>query len=176
MLVVALESEEVCGSGAHATTALCLDVMMRHLPSSSVRSLLDVGCGSGILAIVAAKLGVAEVMAVDIDPGSARVAAKAAASNGVTGQMTATDANVADLDRSYEWVVANVETNTLIKLADILFARVTPRGHLLLSGITESQEARVQLAYTVTGERPRFELLERNVRGSWVSLLLRRRP
>jgi ribosomal protein L11 methyltransferase len=174
-IVVALESEQVCGSGAHATTGLCLNAMMRHLSPTPPSSLLDVGCGSGILSIVAAKLGVLEVTAIDVDPGSVRITAQAAASNGVTSQVKAADVAVADLCETYQWVVANIDASTLITLSDALVARVTPGGHLLLNGITKVQEEEVQSAYRATGERthrPPFELVERKTRGSWVSLLL----
>ncbi len=177
-MVVALEPEEVCGSGAHATTGLCLDAMMRHFSPTPPKSLLDVGCGSGILAIVAAKLGVLEVMAIDADPGSVRVAARAAASNGMTSQMKAADVAVADLGETYRWVVANIDASTLIHLADALVARVAPGGHLLLCGITKPFEEQVRSVYRATAERTHrspLELLEREVRGIWVSLVLRLR-
>ena len=115
-VVVTLMSEEVAGTGAHPTTELCLDTMLDRL-SPPPRRLLDVGCGSGILSIVAAKLGVPEITAIDIDPGSVRVAREAVMLNGVGSQVTALDVAVCDLDETFPWVVANITASVLIDLA-----------------------------------------------------------
>jgi len=178
-IVVTLMSEEVAGSGAHRTTELCLDTMLDRLSPPPGR-LLDVGCGSGILSIVAAKLGVPEVTAIDIDPGSVRVAREAVMLSGVGSEVSALDVAVCDLDETFPWVVANITASVLIDLAGAVAARVAPDGHLLLCGITELREDSVRSAYATVAETPghplSFELVERKTQGPWVSLLLRRIP
>ncbi len=122
------------GTGTHPTTRLCLEWLERTVRPGA--SFLDYGCGSGILALAAAKLGAEPVSGVDIDP-QALVAARAnAAANGVTAEFT--DAEQTPRG-GFDLVVANILSNPLRLLAPALCGHVRPGGRLALSGILEAQ-------------------------------------
>jgi ribosomal protein L11 methyltransferase len=139
---IALDPGLAFGTGSHPTTLLCLRWLASNLePGMAV---LDYGCGSGILAIAAAKLGASSVTGVDIDP-QAIVASRAnAQSNGVTAQFCAPDC----LPRQpVDIVIANILANPLELLAPLLAEHVRPNGRIVLSGILDSQGVRVAAAY-----------------------------
>lgn len=130
------------GTGSHATTRLCLDWLCAHAgPGCSV---LDYGCGSGILAIAAAKLGANAVVGVDIDPQALVAARENARHNDVIVEIRhSSEPMTSQFDR----VVANILTNPLCLLAPLLAARVAPGGLLALSGVLEPQAEAVRAAY-----------------------------
>ncbi|HKO66601.1 MAG TPA: 50S ribosomal protein L11 methyltransferase [Burkholderiaceae bacterium] len=143
-LVVRLDPGIAFGTGTHPTTRLCLAWLDATLsPGASV---LDYGCGSGILAIAAAKLGARTVVGVDIDPQALAAARENSRANGV-------DASYTDLHGfsqtaiTFDVVVANILSNPLKLLAPLLAARVAPRGSLVLSGVLERQAEEVIAAY-----------------------------
>lgn len=160
---VVLDPGTAFGTGAHATTAMCLLELERELaPGAEV---LDVGCGSGILAIGALKLGAGRAVAVDNDPEAVRVTRENALRNGVT-----VEAGTELPGGRFPLVVANILAETLIELAEPIAARVAPGGVLLLSGILGEQADRVAAAYLERGlsrEPGRGE-------GEWVLVKLRR--
>jgi ribosomal protein L11 methyltransferase len=130
------------GTGSHPTTRLCLEWLTDNTqPGVSV---LDYGCGSGILAIAAVKLGAGEVTAVDIDEKAVETAANNAASNKVSLHL---QVSAKPLDGTFQRVVANILTNPLKMLAPLLAARVAPGGRLALSGVLEAQAEDVIAAY-----------------------------
>ncbi len=130
------------GTGSHPTTRLCLEWLEKNLSAGA--SLLDYGCGSGILAIAAARLGAARVAGVDIDP----QAVSAARAN---AERNAVDALFADstepLAGEYDFVVANILSNPLRVLAPALSARVRRGGALVLSGILVEQAEEIIALY-----------------------------
>jgi [LSU ribosomal protein L11P]-lysine N-methyltransferase (EC 2.1.1.-) len=125
------------GTGAHPTTRLCLQWMERNPPTG--RSVLDYGCGSGILSICAAALGAAEVVGVDIDPAAIATARHNAQENRVTVRYTAPEAFAEEPERRFDLVIANILANPIMVLAPMLAHRVRPGGTILLSGILERQ-------------------------------------
>ena len=130
------------GTGSHATTRLCLEWLTDNTqPGVSV---LDYGCGSGILAIAAVKLGAGDVTGVDIDEKAVETAANNAASNGVSLHL---QVSAKPLEGTFQRVVANILTNPLKMLAPLLAARVAPGGRLALSGVLEAQAGDVIAAY-----------------------------
>ena len=131
-LEVVIDPERAWGHGAHPTTVLCVGWCARRRPLPA--SLLDVGCGSGTVSIAAALLGATDVVAVDIDPEALVATRVNAASNGVAGFVDVLDADVADLGRAFDVVVANIGAATVRSLAGDLAARLAPGGSLLLSG------------------------------------------
>lgn len=167
---VVLDPGMAFGTGTHATTALCLaalDALLRERPGAAV---LDVGTGSGLLAIAAAKLGASRVVATDSDPVAVRVAAENADRNRVTLDLRVDDA--AAVEGAFPLVVANILANTLVELAPALGRRVAPGGLLLLSGILAGQEEEVRAAYRRQGL---VAAPERDGReGEWRLLALRR--
>ncbi len=130
------------GTGSHATTRLCLRWLDAHLAPGA--SLLDYGCGSGILAIAAMKFGAGDACGVDVDPQAVRASRANAAANAVSVRFGSPD----DLsDGAFDVVVANILANPLELLAPLLAGRVRPNGHLVLSGILDAQAAAVAAAY-----------------------------
>jgi ribosomal protein L11 methyltransferase len=139
---VTLDPGLAFGTGSHPTTRLVLRFIERTLAGGE--RVLDYGCGSGILAIAAAKLGASRIGATDIDPDALRTAAANALANNVALELSAPQ----DLGPGlYDIVVANILAQPLIVLAPLLAARTAPRGRLALSGILESQAAEVAHAY-----------------------------
>ena len=131
------------GTGTHPSTALCLEWLATH--DVSDQHVLDFGCGSGILAIAAAKLGVGNVTAVDIDPIAVDTARRNAADNQVSIQTHHADA---DLTGPFDLVMANILAQPLKVLAPALTRLTRPRGALLLSGILARQADEILMAYT----------------------------
>ena len=122
------------GTGSHPTTRLCLEWLERTVTPGS--TLLDYGCGSGILAIAAAKLGAASVTGVDIDPQAITAAERNAADNAVTAHFSDSSAPISE---QFSLVVANILSNPLRVLAPAICGHVAPGGRLALSGILEAQ-------------------------------------
>ena len=141
-IVVRLDPGVAFGTGTHPTTRLCLTWLDRHLgPGDRV---LDYGCGSGILAIAAGRLGAATLVGVDIDEQALSAARANSAANGVSARYT----DPAGLGTAqFDIVVANILSNPLKLLAPALLARVAPAGALVLSGVLERQAAEVIAAY-----------------------------
>lgn len=130
------------GTGSHPSTLLCLRWLAGNLrPGASV---LDYGCGSGILAIAAAKLGAARVAGIDIDPQAIATSRDNAAANGVAAQFVFPDELPA---MAFDVLVANILANPLEVLAPLLAGRVRIGGLLVLAGILEAQVGAVAAAY-----------------------------
>jgi ribosomal protein L11 methyltransferase len=154
------------GTGAHPTTALCLDWLESHIEAGD--TLLDYGCGSGILALAALALGAAQAFAVDSD-GQALTATRANAElNHVADRLVV--AAPADLPAvSVDVLAANILAGPLVALAPTLASLVRPGGWLVLSGVLERQAAQVAAAYA-----PFCSGVEQAARGGWVRLTARR--
>ncbi|HEY8042223.1 MAG TPA: 50S ribosomal protein L11 methyltransferase [Polyangiaceae bacterium] len=169
--VVVLEPGRAFGTGLHETTSLVAEV----LASTRLEGLtvLDVGCGSGILALVALELGAARARAIDVDPDAVAVTRENAERNGLGQRVDADEAPVEALRESYPLVLANIESRTLLTLAPALAARVAPGGRLVLSGIladdvAPSQIEDVRRAYAALEEE------EVRRRGEWIAVVMRR--
>ncbi|MEZ5615828.1 MAG: 50S ribosomal protein L11 methyltransferase [Rhodocyclaceae bacterium] len=148
------------GTGSHPTTRLCLEWLCDHVHAGA--GVLDYGCGSGILAIAAARLGAAHVVGVDIDDDALVAAAANADRNRATVQLTHSRHS---LDMTFDIVVANILTNPLCVLAPLLAERTRPGGLIALSGILAGQAGQVRRAY-----QPAFDLTVRAEREGWVLL------
>ena len=141
-IALVLDPGMAFGTGSHPTTRLCLEWLERAV--SPGVSVLDYGCGSGILAIAAARFGAAEVLGVDIDAQAVAVARSNAERNGVCAHF-ADSANT--LQGQFDIVVANILSNPLKALAPALCAHVRPGGRLALSGILAEQTDELIAAY-----------------------------
>ncbi|MFK7989280.1 MAG: 50S ribosomal protein L11 methyltransferase [Sandaracinaceae bacterium] len=158
-LVIVLDPGQAFGTGTHETTRLVLAEIEQRVKGGE--TVLDVGCGSGILGIAALRLGAASVHAVDIDPIAVRTALENAEVNGV--RLTASDEPIEEVEGTYLFVLANIRTPVLIPMADALVARVD--GTLVLSGILASEEAEVRGAYDA-----RLVYVGRREDGDWIAL------
>ena len=165
----------IFGTGSHGTTRLCLEGVERYVePGDRV---LDLGTGSGILAIAALLLGAKEAVGCDIDPKAARVAAENASYNGVeesfrvyTGDVNRDQKLKQALAGQYQLVLANIIADVIIPLAAVAGDYLAPGGRFLSSGIIESRAADVAAALTANG----FVIVETRTREGWVSYTARK--
>ena len=140
--VIRLDPGLAFGTGTHPTTRMCLRWIARH-GGAGLGRVLDYGCGSGILAIGAAKFGASAVDAVDIDEAAVSSTQLNAQANHVTLQAGLPDA----VAGQYQTVLANILASPLKVLAPLLCGRVAPGGNLVLAGILERQAEELQQAY-----------------------------
>ena len=154
------------GTGSHPTTRLVLSWLEGEIRGGE--GVLDYGCGSGILAIAAMKLGAARAVGVDIDPLALEAARYNASANSVDLDVRAADAA---LDIQADLTVANILANPLRMLAPLLAAHTRPGGRIALSGILAGQAGEVTDAYA-----PFFDMAACGTEGGWVCLAGTRRP
>ncbi len=143
-VVVKLDPGLAFGTGTHASTALCLDWL--DGAELAGKKVLDYGCGSGILALAAARLGASEVFATDIDPQALQAARDNAERNRTPDRITVVAPPELG-DRAFDVVIANILATPLIELAPELSARVKPGGWLVLAGLLAEQAAEVGACY-----------------------------
>ena len=170
-VVIRLDPGLAFGTGTHATTAMCLE----WLDSLDLRgrTVLDYGCGSGVLAIAALKLGCEHAHAMDIDPQAVLATRRNAAQNGVQERLTVTS-SAAAVEGAFHVVVANILAGPLAELAASIVKHVRPGGRLGLSGILSEQAAEVLEAYAlwVDFDEPEFRLQDGQ---TWTRLTGRKR-
>lgn len=164
------------GTGQHETTAGCLRAIDALARTDTVRNPLDVGSGSGILAMAMAKAWPYRVLASDIDPEAVTVAINNARDNGVGGRIDVVTAigmhhKLIRERGPYDLITANILAKPLVQLAADLTTALEPGGVLVLSGFLRQQEAGVFAAYRNRGMR----LLRRFPVGQWVTLMLGKR-
>ena len=166
-----IEAGAAFGTGHHGTTTGCLLAYHRLLKARPYRRVLDVGCGTGVLAIAAAKCGAHAVVGTDIDRVSVRIARENAGLN----QTRARFVHAAGLDhpmvrgaRPYDLVFANILARPLVSLAQPIRNALRPGGTAILSGLLRSQERLVRAAYLARG----FRLVSRLHRDAWATLVL----
>ncbi len=157
------------GTGHHATTRSCLVLMERYAKRSGKQSFLDLGTGTGILAIAATHLGYKRVVAVDIDPLAVDASRKNAELN-KTKSIEIRQGSITDLNETYDFIAANLVSGVLVLLASALAAHLKHRGFVILSGIMIGQEQEVIDAILRTGLQP----LERYYDDKWVTLVVGR--
>ncbi len=156
------------GTGAHPTTALSLGAMEEHVqPTSTV---LDVGCGSGVLSVAAALLGAASVLGTDIESAAIDNSRSNATRNNMRHIATFTTEPVEQLVDTFDLVVANILAPVLIALAEPISQRVAACGHLILAGLIDDQRFAVEAAYQPYG----LTLSSSSKEGNWVCLILAR--
>lgn len=143
-IILELDPGMAFGTGTHPTSRLCLEAIERIFsathPFADSPDLLDVGTGSGILAIAAAKLGAGRVIAIDIDPRAISVAKENIELNGVSDVITVSTTLLWDVSGYFTVVVANILAEELVKMADDLVERMRENGFLVLSGILSEKE------------------------------------
>lgn len=164
---ILLDPGRAFGSGHHDTTAGCLEELDRLVGGGE--RVFDVGTGTGILAIAAARLGAGEVLGVDLDPDAIEVARANAADNGVQARFEV--GSIGDAGEGWDVVVANLLTHTIVSLSQPLVAALRPGGAMVVSGVSWEQVDEAVDALTSAGL---VEVVPRQ-RGEW-SLITGRRP
>ena len=159
-IILELDPGLAFGTGSHPTTRLCMEWLEEHAPLN--KSVMDYGCGSGILAIVAKKLGAGQVEGIDIDP-------QAITSADFNAERNQCDIHFSLPDKvstaTYDVVVANILSNPLKLMAPMLAAKVAHGGQLVLSGVLARQAEEVAAAYA-----PYLSLSVWQERDGWVAL------
>ena len=172
-VVLALDPGMAFGTGLHPTTRLCLaaleELADRGMTGGSSR-LLDVGCGSGILAIAAGLLGAGTVLAVDVDPIAVEATRTNVARNRLDRVVTTREGSVPTGEGPFDLVLANLIAGLLVTLAEPLVDELAPGGALLASGIFHDRERDVAQAFAGRGLR----VVKRWAEGDWVALELAR--
>ncbi len=167
-VVITIDPGRAFGSGAHASTVLALDALWAEpLDGAHV---LDVGTGSGVLAIAAARRGAARVIGTDIDPAAIEACTANAGRNGVAARIRAVDLPVSAFATDFDLVVANLLAVTLRELVDDLVAVVVAGGALVLSGMLDEQADDVAERFVTAG----CTLRATYRRDGWAALVLDR--
>ncbi|MDB5439390.1 MAG: ribosomal protein methyltransferase [Caulobacteraceae bacterium] len=172
-IALRIEAGAAFGTGHHGTTAGCLQAFDALLKKARFRKVLDVGTGTGVLAIAAARTGSRLVRGTDIDPPSVRIARENAKLNSARARFVlAADLRAPIVSRSapYDLVFANILARPLIELSAQIRAAAAPGGTVILSGLLRSQERPVRAAYLAKG----FRLVGRGRHDAWSVLTLRR--
>lgn len=166
-LVLRLDPGLAFGSGHHATTFLCLKLISELAPKAD--RILDVGAGSGILSLAAAALNpAAEILGVDNDLDTIEVAVENAVSNGLGEKVAFSGQTLDQVPGSFGLIVANITLVPLTQLAALISAKSQPGGHLVLSGLLDSQVEEAATIYETHG----WGLTRRLGRDEWAALVL----
>ncbi len=158
------------GTGEHPTTAMCLELLSETIRTGA--RVLDLGTGSGILAIAASKAGAGDVLALDNDPETVPVARENLQLNGVLEKIDLRAGSMREIGRrrQFDLILANIHRTALVRGAASLFSRLAPDGYAVLSGFTLADEALVHAAWLAEGGA----LAQRRERNEWCALSWRR--
>ncbi len=159
------------GTGTHATTKLCIRSLENRLKRKGL-SILDVGTGSGILSIVAAKLGADEVWGFDIDGVAVAIARENVEKNGVSNIVRIRKGSMGVISKKFDVVVANIDFKSLKRMRRPLLRRLKDQGFLILSGILENEGGRLRQHYLETGFLNWVKIIRE---GEWVCLTFKRK-
>ncbi len=164
--IIRIDPGPAFGTGQHATTKMCLQAMDVDLNGS--QTLLDVGTGSGILAIYGAKLGFKKVEAIDVDPEAVRWAERNIGLNDATNAITLSSKGIEKIMDRFSLVCANLILGELLRLMPVLSRLTEPHGRLVISGILRDQVERISKALPPTG----FHRLETLHEEEWACMIL----
>jgi ribosomal protein L11 methyltransferase len=170
-LTVIIEPGRAFGTGHHGTTEGCLVLLEEALAATPGTAALDIGTGTGILAIAALKLGAPTVLAIDVDPDAVGASQVNAGRNGCTG-LTVRLAEPQEVADRFPLVLANLLTHTHVALAPQYARLVTPGGSLVLGGMLEDEDGRVSETLAAAG----FTTRSRLALEGWASLRLEAPP
>jgi ribosomal protein L11 methyltransferase len=157
------------GTGHHETTRSCLALMEKHAVKRREGAFLDLGTGTGILAIAASKLGCCRVVGIDTDPLAVDAARKNIRTNH-TPDVDIRGGSLSEINGTFDVIAANLISGVLVELADELSARLNENGVAILSGILSEQAQEVVEAMSAAG----LKTIERHPDGKWVSLVVER--
>ncbi len=137
-ICVELNPSRAFGTGGHPTTRLCLR-LIEEVYTESVSSMLDIGCGSGILSIYGSIIGIKSVTGVDIDPIAIDESLKNAEINHVQNHIKFIEGDLKDIPGVFDLIVANIYCNTICRMIPVFKEKLLPDGNLIVSGITDDQ-------------------------------------
>lgn len=167
---IVIEPGMAFGTGTHETTGLCAALLDEAIATSEPQSFLDVGCGTGILSMIAVGLGVPRVVGVDVDENAVEIAVENLRLNAMAGTAHFSTTPLRRLG-TFDVVVANILARILLEIQTDLVLRVKRNGSLILSGITTEQAEEFLAAFDASD----LELVEQRARGEWVALVFRKR-
>lgn len=167
--IIEIDPGMAFGSGTHETTGMCLELLEEVVQSG--QRVIDVGTGSGILAIGAALLGAGDVLAIDIDPTAVKVARENVEHNRLQGTITTLEGNLLEkVDAQCELCVANIIADVICMFAQPLTQHIVPGGLFICSGIIKEREEDVRQALADAD----YTILKICRKGEWVAMLARR--
>ncbi len=167
-IVIEMDPGMAFGTGTHETTRLCSELLEKAIRKGD--TVIDVGCGTAILSIIALKLGASHAAAVDIDEVAVRVSRENCAINGVSGQISVIKGTLEDLEpHKADVVVANIIADVLIGFAELIPKYLKEGGLLIASGIIRERKDDVLKAYTALG----FRLESIDEMGEWVAIVFK---
>jgi len=171
-LVIEMDPGMAFGTGAHPTTTLCIRLLEKYIEPGS-DTVLDVGCGSGILSVASALLGAESVVAVDIDPVAVEVTKENAERNGVADKIAAMEGDLTKgLSVKADIVAANLMADLVIMLSKDIVAHLSGKGIYISSGILADRKNEVTAAIEACG----FRILEVLEEEEWCAVAAQRRP
>nr|WP_321465892.1 50S ribosomal protein L11 methyltransferase [uncultured Desulfobulbus sp.] len=169
--VIEMDPGMAFGTGQHASTRMALALIQESMAKGNTDAALDVGTGTGILAMAAVLFGASRAVAIDNDLDAVRVARENIALNGLADKIEVSTTPVEQVPSTFPLVIANIVHDVLIEMAQTLTRLTTLEGHLVLAGILSGdQEANIIREYTALG----FSLLNRQYQDEWVALQFQR--
>lgn len=167
-VLILVDPGQAFGTGGHETTTLCMRAIESLFDGGiTPKHVLDVGTGTGILAITSLRLGAYEALGIDTDPLSVEAATQNAETNGVADKFRVEGTPLVKVTGVFDLVVANIIAEALVDMKEALVVRVAPCGHLLLSGILGEKGSWVEGEFAEAGAT----LVRRDDDGAWCSLL-----
>lgn len=169
-IVIEINPSLAFGTGHHESTRLCLAGIEELIDGGGVQSMLDVGCGSGVLSICAAKMGVPHITGFDMDPVAVKESFKNAEKNTVHGKINLFTGLIDDSEGIFDLIVANVYVEPIISMKESFSERLATAGSLVVSGIPVSRGQEALDGLSEAG----FKVYKERTEGQWVSYVLRR--
>lgn len=174
-IVIEIDPGIAFGTGSHETTKLCIRQLKKYITSES--TVLDAGCGSGILSILALKLGAKEALGIDIDEIAVKVSEENRAQNNIPierfsirqGDVIGDRDFAASIDKQYDIIVANILADVIIPLSGVIAPLMKQEGVFITSGIINTKEDEVRAALIKNG----FDIVETTYMGDWMSFTAR---
>ena len=169
-IVIELDPGMAFGTGTHETTSMCIQLLEQYMTTNDI--ILDIGCGSGILSIVAGKLGAQKVIGVDIDPNAVKVARENVQMNQINEKVEIRQGDLLDVvQEKAHCIVANIIADVIIQLVKLVPEVLEPKGIFIASGIIQDRLEEVKEAI----EKGPFTILQVVSKGEWAAIVAQRR-
>lgn len=172
---ILLDAEHAFGTGRHPTTLLCLNALARLAQGSwslKQRAVLDFGCGTGLLALAALKMGALRCLGVEIDQDAARTARKNVALNALSARIEIVEGSWEGVHGKFDLVLANLVASLLLRTGKEISEHLKEEGRVVISGFSAHQMGAMENLFANLG----FEILERETQDGWACLVLTRSP